>query len=244
MKKIIFCFFITVFILFFVACKNSNDSIEIISYTDTIKALTEEKNNTTVWTEKIDENILGKSTDDKQNTGTSDVGLTDNAAEKQKLEVERAKSKNDDKKKSILLPEGLFLGKNSKIQNNIYPHLEGFGSLDLTLIAPEDYKTVDSLIKSFSEKKLQEDLIYEDSYYLKIILQLEIEQWPEILYWIIGKPFRGEIESIDSEIYEVPVRIFFSNGYRDVLVNLISTEKEYLVDQVLIGTLKDSKNGE
>lgn len=237
---LIVCFLLVIF-----SCSNSQEEFEQITYTDTIKAITDEKAFSTNWTEEIDPYILSKKnkkSTDNINPGLNPKGLSEEEAEAASKYVEEAKSgKNNKKKKSILLPEGLFLSDKFYIGPKVYPFIEGFASLDLSTIKEDEFKLLTDFLTSLKDKNLQESLILPSESYLSTILQYELETLPQITNWIIGSPHKGKITDI-VEIYEVPVRLFFDFGFMDILIDLALSEDKYFIEQVRLGIIQEDTN--
>lgn len=230
---IIYCFLILI-----LGCSNSDEVFEVPSYLDTLKAATESSYHSVEWTQQIDPYILDESlkSDEIKNPGLSKDGLSQEESEEALDLVTKAKSGNLNKKKrNILMPEALFLSNNNDLQTKVYPFIRDFASLDISLIKEDELLLINSFLESLKSKTINPENFILENRFITTLLQYDIQEWPELIDWIIGKPYKGDfyIEENLFEIYEIPVRLIFEISYLDIIIDLTKDDSEkYLIEQV------------
>lgn len=214
---------VTIILLLITSCSNANEEFYEISYTDTLKALTEERSVDMDWTEEIDAYILEKGEEKFNNN-----------------KFLRRDKKNQ--KPSILLPEGLFLGINQKKEKPVYPEIKNFASLDLRKLTKNEYNVVETFLKNLMDHKVDKNVFLTDYNFQAKILEYEISDWKKIISWIIGAPYKGEVQISNEETYmyvEVPVRIYFESSFIDMDINLVDENAKLFIEQIRISKEKE-----
>ncbi len=121
-------------------------------------------------------------------------------------------------------------------ENNdaIYPSVDTFGSLNTASMPIGLYNVVNKFFSSLQEDTVSEDFFTEEKVYLKTIIRHSTSAYPEIREYLIGEYF-----AFDNPLYtyEVPVRLFFENGYADSYLYCERIESQYYIEQFSIGSI-------
>lgn len=125
---------------------------------------------------------------------------------------------------------------------SIYPVLEGFASLDTSLISKELFDFLTSTCKSINEWKLSELKMDDECEFSKVLFKYDVEEnWLKInsskfpigneikLYnrWLFGEPF------VTEDDIQVPVRFINKNSSMDLLI-YINQKSGYKIEQLVI----------
>lgn len=129
--------------------------------------------------------------------------------------------------------EGQFFSYTILGDEQIYPYLDGFGSLDTSFLSQELLGFLTEFIKLLGKGELSEALFVKDTGFLAYSLNYTIKEFLPLENYIIGKPFLFPLENI--VIYEIPVRLIFKNGYSDAMFYFEKQETAYFCQQVMLG---------
>ncbi len=128
----------------------------------------------------------------------------------------------------------LFLG-NFIEDDAVYPSLEGFGSLNTELIPNELYIVLNEFLSALKNREVSLSFFEEEKSYLKTIIDYDFQDYPKLIEYIVGEVF---IFDNPSNAYEVPVRLFFDNGFADCFIYFVYNENMYTIEQFDIGDIK------
>lgn len=146
------------------------------------------------------------------------------------------------KKADVQLPfsdidffEPLFLASYAS-DTKVYPLLEGFSVLDTDGIPRAAYGVLIQFLKGCKNKTVELALFPDNSAaFLKTVTEYELNTLPEIDHWVIGKASQTD----GGASYEIPVRLFCSDGFFDAIVYVaaVSTESKnaFKIEQVIFG---------
>ena len=159
MKKFIFEIF-SIFIFFIVfSCSDSKTAIIVTQSDNSLRNQMAHLDNNILWTQNLD-NILKEEENAEENYEDSEEFkrlLPHEQREyirKKEEEKEKNKRKIPEGLQEVAFHERLFYPKNHPPMEPLYPEIIDFGSLDLSLLAPEVKVVIDKFIQVMNEEKL------------------------------------------------------------------------------------------
>lgn len=197
-----------------VSCANSSSAIVADYNAETLRSRAENKENSTLWTRELESMRLAEDITHAPDADSS-VKLTPSAAA---VCTYSAKP--------------------------LYPQLEGFGSLDTSLLSQDVRNVLDSFCRAVSAEQPVDTLMAKDSLYSAVLFQDDLkgvwkerfnEDFPEkadglelFTRTLYGEPF------IDSGMYDIPVRLYCAAGYIDTDVSLVQEDGAFKINQIQI----------
>lgn len=240
MKKFIFEIF-SIFIFFIVfSCSDSKTAIIVTQADNSLRNQMAHLDNNILWTQNLD-NILKEEENAEENYEDSEEFkrlLPHEQREyirKKEEEKEKNKRKIPEGLQEVAFHERLFYPKNHPPMEPLYPEIIDFGSLDLSLLAPEVEVVIDKFIQGMNEEKLEIDCISPETRFLEPIFLEDFSSIQNIDSYIIGKPIIIQNEYLNE--YQVPVRMKCENGYYDSLFFLVNLQDSFFIEQVNYGSL-------
>ncbi len=125
---------------------------------------------------------------------------------------------------------------NYSIDEEVYPHLEGFGSLDTTSMPTNLYAFVNNFLQSLSNNEMNIEFFPEDKHFLKTIIEYDFQDYPKVSRYLIGEMF---IFDTPRTAYEIPIRLFFDESYADCFMYCEFIDGSYKVVQFDIGKIHE-----
>ncbi len=229
------------FSIFVFSCSNSQTSIIVTKTDDSLRNKMSYLNNNILWTENLD-NILQKdesaSEDDFENSEEFKNLLLHEQQEylrKREEEKENRKPKLPKGLHEVDYQDRLFYPKNEPPVESLYPEFQNFGSLDISLLAPEIKSLIQKFIDGINQNKLEIDCISPETRFLEPIFLEDFALIEEITSFIIGKPVIIQNEFINE--YQVPIRLVTENGFYNSLFFLVNMQDSFFIEQVNYGSL-------
>lgn len=200
--------FLVLLISFFTfSCSNEVQKKKDVDISNTLRYKTEALIKNTVWTEQL---------------------------EKGRLEASNNKYGN--------ISEYLSLKKISILNNvsessklDIFPFIEGFGSLDLSLIPSDLYPIVKEVSNNLVKNKELDSFMAEDCLYSLGLFYLNLKKMGinrnEFNSYLIGSAFITEFS------YEIPIRLFCNKEktkFLDINLFFLNEKKTWKIDQIQI----------
>ncbi|MFA6856988.1 MAG: hypothetical protein WCR31_07255 [Treponema sp.] len=208
-------FFIFFFyaLLFVVSCANGHTAVLTDSNGDTLRSQADKKDKEILWTRELESMRL------VQNISTVDG-------------VDKAVK---------LTPQSVIAS--SLVPVPVYPFIDGFGSLDTSLISSELKAALETACMTVSAQKNADSLMAEGCLYSYVLFLSDLKTgWKETFGEDIPDVNNGE-NLFTKEIYgtpfldddyEIPVRFECRKGYIDILICFIKTDNGYKIDQLII----------
>ncbi len=222
------------------SCSNSQNSIIVPKTDDSLRNKMAYLDNGILWTENLDSILYEESNpeDDYENSEEFKNLLPHEQREYiRKREEEKQKSKK-------VIPEGLhevnfqdrlFYPKNEPPTESLFPELQNFGSLDISLLAPEAKSVIEKFIEGQNQDKLELDCISPETRFLEPIFIQDFALIENVESFIIGKPIIIQNEFLNE--YQVPVRMITENGFYNTLFFLVNEQDTFFIEQVNYGSL-------
>ena len=169
------------------------------------------------WAEEIEPDILYTAEADKKDSVNKNVPLA-----------------------SLITADTLFLH-DSNTSRSIYPHIEGFGSLDSRSLDPKTRYFLDTFLKELASARYTKEALSPDARYLSIILTDFIENYPLPVSWIFGEAF--PLSSPTANYLEVPVKIYSDKtqdnkkAHYKLVFFLVESEEKKRIQQIQIGNI-------
>lgn len=200
--------FLVLLISFFTfSCSNEVQKKKDVDISNTLRYKTEALIKNTVWTEQLEKGRL--------ETSNSKYG---NISEYLSL-----------KKISILNN----VSESSKL--DIFPFIEGFGSLDLSLIPSDLYPIVKEVSNNLVKNKELDSFMAENCLYSLALFYLNLKKIglnkKEFDSYLIGSAFITEFS------YEIPIRLFCNKEktkFLDINLFFLNEKKTWKIDQIQI----------
>lgn len=239
MNKVKFIFYNLLFSFFIFSCSNSENSIIVTQTDNSLRNQMSYLDYNINWTQNLD-NILHENESKEENFEDSDEFkrlLPHEQREyirKKEEEKEKNKRKIPEGLQEVAFHERLFYPKNHPPMEPLYPEIIDFGSLDLSLLAPEVKVVIDKFIQGMNEEKLEIDCISPETRFLEPIFLEDFSSIQNINSYIIGKPIIIQNEYLNE--YQVPVRMKCENGYYDSLFFLVNLQDSFFIEQVNYGS--------
>jgi hypothetical protein len=223
------------------SCSNDKNSLIVTKTDNSLRNKMAYLDNDIVWTENLD-NILV----DNQENAEEDY---ENSEEFQRLlphqQMEYRRKKEEElKKNKRVVPDGLseinfterlFYPKNEPPAKNLFPEFNDFGSIDISLLAPEAKVIIEKFIEGQNQDKLEIDCISPDTRFLEPIFLQDFYLIENVDSFIIGKPIIIQNEFLNE--YQVPVRMITENGFYNTLFFLVNQQDKFFIEQVNYGSL-------
>ena len=235
------CFlFISIFLLLIFSCSDSKGSVIVSKNDNTLRNKIAYLDNGILWTENLD-NILVD--DPNVEVDFEETEEFQSLLPHQQIEYRRKKEEELKKNKKVL-PEGLteinfldrlFFPKNEPPVTNLFPELIDFGSLDLTLLAPEAKSVIEKFIDGQNQDKLEIDCISPNTRFLEPIFLQDFAIIENVDSFIIGAPIIIQNEFLNE--YQVPVQMITENGFYNTLFFLTNEQDKFFIEQVNYGSL-------
>ena len=112
--------------------------------------------------------------------------------------------------------------------------LESFSGLETREITTSLYNSLIVFLESIKNKDINNNFFIPGRPYLSILANFEFDGLPNITDWYIGKPFI--VINDENPLYELPVRIIFSTGYKDIYLYLVNFQSDNLqIEQIVYG---------
>jgi len=196
---------IQVFAFLLLSCTKKGPLASSFSKNDTIQNEVEKKVNTLEWTTEIEKTLLKKKVD-----------------------------KSDFVSDSLpLSPSVMTCIASDSIVVPIFPELEGFANLDISDIAEDSKKVIDSFCLSVINNTIDETLFEKENLYTLVLFLYDVQNYSPMLSYRIGKPF------ISDSVFQVPVRFCSKKETMDVFVYLVQNEEGSKIDQIQIQKVGD-----
>ena len=232
---------ISIFLLMIFSCSNDKNSLIVTKTDNSLRNKMAYLDNDIVWTENLD-NILVET----QENAEEDY---ENSEEFQRLlphqQMEYRRKKEEElKKNKRVVPDGLseinfterlFYPKNEPPAKNLFPDFNDFGSIDISLLAPEAKVIIEKFIEGQNQDKLEIDCISPDTRFLEPIFLQDFSLIENVDSFIIGKPIIIQNEFLNE--YQVPVRMITENGFYNTLFFLVNQQDKFFIEQVNYGSL-------
>ncbi|MCK9170907.1 MAG: hypothetical protein M0P01_10885 [Treponema sp.] len=196
-----------------VSCANGHTAVLTDSNGDTLRSRADNEDKEILWTRELESMRL------VQNITTGDG--VDNAVK--------------------LTPQSIIAS--SVVPVPVYPAVDGFGSVDTSLISPELKTALESACGTISAQKSADPLMADGCLYSYVLFLSDLKTgWKEKFGEDIpdadssGNLFTKEIYGapfIDDD-YEVPVRFECKKGYVDILICFIKNDNGYRIHQLII----------
>ncbi|MGL4982153.1 MAG: hypothetical protein ACRC4W_04785 [Treponemataceae bacterium] len=140
--------------------------------------------------------------------------------------------KKNIKSKEAQMPELLDVLVSDK---PIYPHLEGFGSLDTSILPTEVLDVLDlffsmAALPDKPNRTIDKELLTTEIDFLPFILNYHLSRMHEVSYTLYGKA-----EELENS-FQVPVRFQGDYRYTDANVFISKADLSYLIDQIQFST--------
>lgn len=119
----------------------------------------------------------------------------------------------------------------------IYPELEGFGSLNTSILPPMLVSLVDDFLKSVQTSDIGTSFFPDDKSYLKILIDYDFNFLPKLKTWILGEPFL--LTSDTHLVFEIPIRLVFDTGFSDIFIYCADFDGRFKIEQFSIGELQN-----
>lgn len=197
-----------------VSCANSHTVILSDTAGETLRSQSDKKNREILWTRELESMRL-----------VQDIAHTDSVDKAVKL-----------------TPQTIVV---SAVQTQpVYPFIDGFGSLDTSLITQDIRNVLDTFCRNVSTGLSADQCMADGCLYSYVLFADDLkngwkssfgEEFPEVsenaplfTRMIYGAPF------IDDADYEIPVRFECSGGYIDILLYFEKKGSEYKINQIEI----------
>lgn len=119
---------------------------------------------------------------------------------------------------------------------SIYPELEGFGSLDISDVDDKVRGLMDDFCKAILVNSEKESFMANGRLHFLVLFLNDIKNYGLLKSWIFGKPF------ISEDLFQIPIRFYFSSGTLDTFFYLVQIEETWKIDQIQIYKW-DKENG-
>ncbi len=126
----------------------------------------------------------------------------------------------------------LFLYNNS--DKEVYPSLEGFGSLNTSNMSKNLLNFISSFLESVQKKNIDILFFEYEKIYMQTVLEYNLRDYPDFTDFVIGEAFAFDTPKYS---YEIPARMYFSGGYTDVTIFCQFIEDAYKIGQCNIGAI-------
>ncbi|MGP1588025.1 MAG: hypothetical protein ACTTHG_06760 [Treponemataceae bacterium] len=235
--EIVFCFFL---MFVFAGCSKKTNYKITPEVFPTLRNKIVYIDKNTDWTENIDKNLEEKTFQGDKNGEIGLEGIDQTVAGQDKKYL----SSEDDRLtigvhnnlSELNIQERLFYQKNLPLEGEIYPEIEGFGSLDTGILESSVCDVIERFILGIDKKVPDETVIAQGSKFLLPVFTYDFQKIPKITKYLIGKPYIVQDEFMDE--YQVPVRLYTKEGFIDSIFFMINQNNTYYVEQVYYGAKK------
>ncbi len=116
----------------------------------------------------------------------------------------------------------------------VYPSLDGFGSLNTDSIPSILLVRITDFLDDLRTADIDKSFFNNEKQYLKTIIEYNFQNFTDYTHYIIGEAFAFDNP---ANAYEIPIRLYFDNGYVDCFLFCILNKGVYEIEQFDIGTL-------
>lgn len=126
-----------------------------------------------------------------------------------------------------------FASNNAK---SVFPHLENFYPLDLSILTAVQVERLEQIATSIQNKKIEESFYVSDFKYLNIVDNYLIQDFPKWDSFVFGKPF--EIQN-EPEILQIPVRFMNLTSFVDSFFIVVNQAGTLYLNQLIFGEIRN-----
>ncbi len=119
------------------------------------------------------------------------------------------------------------------IDVSVYPTLNGFGSLNISTIPLALDGTLRIFLDAVKDNNIDISMFPEHKSYLKVLIDYNMRDYSTVDRYVIGEAFKAD----NSVVYEIPIRIYFENGYANCTIFSSLVENDYKIEQFDIGKM-------
>ncbi len=122
------------------------------------------------------------------------------------------------------------------VDEEVYPQIDGFGSLNTTSMPINLYTFINDFIQALSDNEMSSNFFPEDKIFLKTIIEYDFQDYPKISRYLIGEMF---VFDNPNNTYEIPIRLFFDENYADCFIYCEFVDDSYKIVQFDIGKIHE-----
>lgn len=200
----------------FLSCSNESNSLIFFDQENSLRSQSTERSLQIIWTAEneapVDDNMLENKTLEGSWVATTE------------LSAEFAEN-----------IESLFIT-HFELDQPIYPHLQGFGSLNISIFPPPLVSVLDVFLKSLQTENIDVSVFIEGKSYLKTLIEYDFKPLPQLTTWILGEPFL--IDGIDRLVFEIPIRFVFDTGFCNGFIYCANYDDVFKIEQLVVGELQ------
>ncbi len=211
--------YITMLLCFLsISCSNTNDVNENYSSPETLREELLQKSGEVKWTNDID--------------GENAIDVSGLASFESAEELNRRLFSQDGSNTVLFFY-------NYQTDTKIYPSIQGFGSLDTSVLPDDVILLANNFLSSLQEKNIETEYFLPALAFQKVLVEYELYSLPQITSWLLGES--KPVQNVQTQMlsFEIPIRLIFEQGYSHCVLYCVEYEDSFKIQQFNFGVFVD-----